>query len=99
MIIKITGYEFLKDTIESSIVLSINNNDNTILYNLKYPSNPLVDCEILSLNNKKIQVVLNKLTRIIRDEEYSDKTLNSLKNFKSWLINCSVNFEVLIISN
>jgi hypothetical protein len=99
MIIKITGYEFLKDTIESSIILSINNNDNTMLYNLKYPSNPLVDCEILSLNNKKIQVVLNKLTRIIRDEEYSDKTLNSLKKFKSWLINCSVNFEVLIISN
>jgi hypothetical protein len=97
MIIKITGYEFLKDTIESSIIVSIN--DNLVFYNLKYPSNPLVDCVILSLNNKKIQVVLNKLTRIIRDEEYSDQTLNSLKNFKSWLIDYSVNFEVLIISN
>lgn len=98
MIIKITGYEFLKDTIESSIILSINNNDNIMLYNLIYPSNPIVDCEILSLNNKNIQFVLNKLTRIIQDEEYSDKTLISLKKLKSWLFDYSINFEVLIIS-
>lgn len=44
---------------------------------LKYPSNPLLDVEILKFHNKSLQYILSRLSVIIKKNHY-DKNINDI---------------------
>jgi len=58
MILKIKGYEFLEKIVKSSYIFEISYEKITMFYNLIIPTNPLVECEILSFHDKSIQKIL-----------------------------------------
>ena len=78
---KILKYEYKKETVESYFKISINNND----YELVYPSNPLVDVDILKLNNMEISTVIHKLNKI-KNDTLSIKTKSSFELFLTNII-------------
>lgn len=73
---KILKYEYKKETIESYFKISINNNN----YELVYPSNPLVDVDVLKLNNMELSTVIHKLNKI-KNDTLSIKTKSSFELF------------------
>lgn len=73
---KILKYEYKKDTIESYFKINVGNNN----YELVYPSNPLVDVDILKLNNMEISTVIYKLNKI-KNDTLSIKTKSSFELF------------------
>jgi hypothetical protein len=96
MIIKIKSYKIIKNLVLSCIKLSINYCNNEIIFELKIPNNPLVDCDILSFHNLEITEVSNKLFKIIENKEYSMNTLIELRKLFMWLTsnNISLNNEI-----
>lgn len=76
LVCKITKYELLKETVESSVYIDIlNNNSKVASYNLKYPSNPFLDIDILKFNDTNLNDVLKKIKKILKNKKYSHKSL------------------------
>ena len=76
LVCKITKYELLKDTVESSVSIEIwNTNTKIASYNLKYPSNPFMDIDILKFNEAHLNDVLKKTKKILKNKKYSHKSL------------------------
>lgn len=82
MKLKILKYKLLNNTVESSFMFCIKNNNKTNNeFNLKVPSSPLIDIEILNLNDLSCEDVINKINDIIKKNYYSFKTNLALQNF------------------
>ena len=83
----ISSYQLLKESVESEFKLTFNIIQNSgICYNLKYPSNPILDCEIINLHDQPLQQVVIKLLKIIEEDEFGISTRIELIQFKNWII-------------
>jgi len=90
---KIFMFEILKDVIQTKIVFEVNEK----YFQIMIPTNPLVEIDLLKLNNYNINFVKNNLEKIINKKIYSYKTNLELTNLLNWLntINISlVNIDV-----
>lgn len=86
-------FEILKDVIQTKIVFEVNEK----YFQIMIPTNPLVEIDLLKLNNYNINFVKNNLEKIINKKIYSYKTNLELTNLLNWLntINISlVNIDV-----
>jgi len=86
---KIIKYNILNETVESSFVFQLyikNESNQNCIYNLKLPSNPLVDIDILHLHGTDIYTTIDRIKYIINKKRYSYKTNNALKLFLNWLV-------------
>lgn len=87
MSLLIKNYNLLKDTIESEFVLTFNLiQDYGIEYILKFPSNPILDCQLVNLDNQPINIVVLKILNLIEEDEYGINTRIELIKFKNWII-------------
>ena len=76
LVCKITKYELLIDTVESSVSIEIwNTNTKIASYNLKYQSNPFMDIDILKFNDAHLNEVLKKTKKILKNKKYSHESL------------------------
>lgn len=83
----ISSYQLLKESVESEFKLTFNIIQNSgICYTLKYPSNPILDCEIINLHEQPLQQVVIKLLKIIEEDEFGISTRIELIQFKNWII-------------
>ena len=95
--LEIIKYELIEQTVKSSFTFRLINNNSIKIYILEIPSNPLVDIDILHLNNKHLVDIINKLNKIIKNGDYSYKTSLSLQKFLDWIIkNINSNNELII---
>ena len=86
---KIIEYKILNDTVESFFKFQVfyrNNSTNDCIYNLKIPSNPLVDIDILNLHEKDTTDVLERIKYLVNKKRYSYKTNLALELFITWLL-------------
>ena len=78
---KIFMFEILKDVIQTKIVFEVNEK----YFQIMIPTNPLVEIDLLKLNNNNINFVKNNLEKIINKKIYSYKTNLELINLLNWL--------------
>ena len=65
MSLTILEYNMLKETVESDFKISLSFVNNTSLYfNLKYPTNPILDCQIVNLDNQELNKVVFKINSL-----------------------------------
>ena len=85
--LKINKYNIDNKTVESCFIFEIKNlsNNNNLIYNLKLPSNPLVDIEILQLQELSFEDKIGKLKMFVKKKEFSYKTGESLSKFILWI--------------
>lgn len=85
--LKIIKYEIDKNTFESILHFEMinNTNNNSKDYDLKYPTNPILDIEIIQSQNLSYDEQMRKFKNIIKKKEYSYKTIESLKKFINWV--------------
>jgi hypothetical protein len=82
----ISGYNLVKESVESEFKITIDifkNND--IHFLLKYPSNPILDCIIINLHELPLQQIILKIHKLIEEEEFGISTRIQLVQFKSWI--------------
>ncbi len=88
-IIKILNYTLIKETLESSFSIMVTIKKDKYVYELKYPSNPIIDCYFINYNNKSIENVINfiDLELIIPLEKDNDnlQLISKFNDFKEWL--------------
>lgn len=83
----ISEYNLLKQTVESEFKITLDIFKNTdITFNLKYPSNPILDCQIINLHEESLQIVIQNLNKIIEEDEYGIISRVQLIQLRSWLI-------------
>ena len=83
----ISSYQLLKESVESEFKLTFNIIQNTgVNYTLKYPSNPILDCEIINFHDQPLQQVVIKLLKLIEEDEFGISTRIELIQFKNWII-------------
>lgn len=83
----ITKYNLLKQTVESEFNCTLDIFKNTgINFVLKYPSNPILDCQIIDLHEEPITNVIANLNRIINEDEYGINSRVQLIQFRSWIL-------------
>ena len=87
MILKIKGYAQVYSSVESHFIFIMEINGISIEYNLKIPTNPLVECDLLKLHEKEINKVREVIINIISKKKYSNKTILKLLEFKTWIEN------------
>jgi len=81
----ISNYQLVKDSVESEFKITFNifkNND--IHFVLKYPSNPILDCQIINLHEQPIQHVIIRIHKLIEDDEFGISSRIQLIQFKNW---------------
>ena len=81
----ISNYQLVKDSVESEFKITFNifkNND--IHFVLKYPSNPILDCQIINLHEQPIQLVIIRIHKLIEDDEFGISSRIQLIQFKNW---------------
>ena len=97
--IKILKYILLNETLESSFLIKYKKNtkySNNALcfYELKYPTNPIIDSNIIKLDSKNLSDIINSLNIYKKDFELLDKSNKvetidhlylNLKKFYIWL--------------
>ena len=85
--LKINKYNIDNKTVESCFIFEIKNlnNNNNLIYNLKLPSNPLVDIEILELQELSFEDKITKLKMLVKKKEFSYKTSESINKFILWI--------------
>ena len=83
--LNITKYFLDKETFESCFIFEYKINKDLYIYNLKYPSNPLIDIEILKLVELDFSFKIDKLKKIIKGKEYSFKSIKLLTDFILWI--------------
>lgn len=87
MSLQILEYSLVKESVESQFNLTINIlKENGINYILKYPSNPILDCQIVNLNEENLNTVILKILNLIEEDEYGITTRVELIKFKNWII-------------
>lgn len=91
-ILKLDNFLFLDNT-ETLIIFKIINSYNEIhsIKKITYQSNPLLDVELLNLRNKDLIYVIKKLHKIIINQEYKNKFITPLLQFKNELVNDFLN--------
>tara|TARA_E500000178_G_scaffold353426_2_gene419328 strand:+ start:468 stop:824 length:357 start_codon:yes stop_codon:yes gene_type:complete len=99
--LKILNYTLNKDTLESTFSIIIDTKKQKFVYELKYPTNPIIDCYFVNLNNKSIKSVIdfiNKELMISLDKSYNYKLiLEKLNEFKNWL--SEINSNLINLQN
>lgn len=85
--LNIINYTIDESTIESCFIFSLRLDKNLFNYKLNLPSNPVLDIEILRLTELEFNEKILKLKKIIKNKEYSFKSLKSLTKFVMWLNN------------
>tara|TARA_B100000900_G_C20392961_1_gene639399 strand:+ start:339 stop:650 length:312 start_codon:yes stop_codon:yes gene_type:complete len=94
----ISSYQLLKESVESEFKITFDifkNND--IQFVLKYPSNPILDCQIINLHEQPIQQAIIKIHKLIEEDEFgisSRVQLIQLKNWISKIINLTTSSNV-----
>ena len=87
MSLVIKSYNLLKDTIESEFKLTFNLiQESGVEYILKFPSNPILDCQVINLDSQPINIVVLKILNLIEEDEYGINTRIELIKFKNWII-------------
>lgn len=82
----ISNYNLLKDSVESEFTISFNMIENqNIKYILKYPSNPILDCQIINLHEKPIELAIQKIILLIEEDEFGLQSRIELIQFKNWI--------------
>lgn len=85
MSLNISSYQLIKESVESKFDLSINIFENNLKYELKYPSNPILDCQIINFHQIPIKDVVEKLLNLIKEDEFGISTRIELIQFKNWI--------------
>ena len=85
MSLNISSYQLIKESVESKFDLSINIFENNLKYELKYPSNPILDCQIINFHQIPIKDVVEKLLNLINEDEFGISTRIELIQFKNWI--------------
>ena len=85
MSLNISSYQLIKESVESKFDLSINIFENNLKYELKYPSNPILDCQIINFHQNPIKDVVVKLLNLIKEDEFGISTRIELIQFKNWI--------------
>tara|TARA_B100001248_G_C27396564_1_gene465997 strand:+ start:2890 stop:3246 length:357 start_codon:yes stop_codon:yes gene_type:complete len=97
--LKILNYTLNKDTLESTFSIIIDAKKQKFVYELKYPTNPIIDCYFINLNNKSIKSVIDfikKELQIPLEKSYNYKLiLEKLNEFKNWLNEINSNLTSL----
>ena len=63
------------------------NDKNNLVFKLSYPSNPVLDVELMTLHEKSINQAIPILSNYIRKNGYPNNVMNKLKNFLEWILN------------
>lgn len=83
----ISEYNLLKQTVESDFKITLDIFKNTdIGFNLKYPSNPILDCQIVNLHEEPLQVVIQNLNKLIQEDEYGIVSRVQLMQLRAWIL-------------
>ena len=88
--ISILNYTLIKESLESTFSILVNSKKNKFIYELKYPSNPIIDCYFVNLNNKSLNSIIKFIDKeallpLDKSVNYS-QILEKLKDFKNWLL-------------
>ena len=67
--LKILKYSIKEDTIESSFSFTLIFNNNNYNYELNLPSNPILDIEILKLNELDFNTKVIKLKKLVKNQD------------------------------
>jgi hypothetical protein len=95
--LKIIKYNFNKDEIITEITFELSFDINKVLYILVIPTNPLCEIELLNLNKKPINNIIDKLFLLIKNNNYGYKTTDNLKKLFMWIkINMNSNYNLEI---
>ena len=98
MKLKILKYKLLNNTVESSFLFCIKTNSKIENeFNLKVPSSPLIDIDILNLNDLPCEDGIKKIDDIIKKDYYSFKTNLALKNFLNFITSYISNQNNILI--
>lgn len=84
--LKIIKYEFDENEVTSNFTFELTIEQNSILYIVSIPTDPICDIEILKLNKKSIEQIINKLFYIIKNKEFNYKANESIKKLYSWIM-------------
>lgn len=86
-VLKLEKYIYLEDKTESLIIFKIYNSHKFIkLKKIFYECNPLLDVELLNLHNFKLIDAIYKIQKIISKDEYKNKFIKPLTEFRNELI-------------
>lgn len=86
MSLVILDYKLVKESVESKFDFAINIlKDNSLVYSLKYPSNPILDCQIVNLNEQNLNNVILKIIELVDQDEFGITTRIELIKFKNWM--------------
>ena len=85
MELKLIEYSINKNTVQSNFIFNFKNNNNSEMYKLETPLNPLLDIEILQLGELDFKNKIQKIKDLINNKEYSYKATISLTNFITWI--------------
>ena len=86
MSIIIKSYNFVKETFESEYLITVDLlKDTKIAFNLKVPTNPILDNMIINLNNEPIIIGLNRIQDLILEDDFGYTSRIELIKFISWL--------------
>lgn len=111
LFLKISNFQSLDEEIESLFLIEIKTDNNTMgekhkcfsptldLYKLRYSSNPILDVEIIKLNNVELGNVLKRLNKMIIKKEFPNYILKEIINFKNYLISNFFHSETKASSN
>ena len=102
--ITILKYILLSETLESSFLIKYKKNTNDsnnvfYFYELKYPTNPIIDSNIIKLDSKNLSDVINSLNIYKSDFDLLLKCMSNLllKYILTYCLNvCELNVHILI---
>jgi len=82
----ISNYRLLRETIESEYKITFDVFKNCdIHFILRYPSNPILDCQVVNLHEESIRVVLTKIQNLIEEDEFGIVCRIQLIQFRDWI--------------
>ena len=83
----ISEYNLLKQTVESEFKITLDILKNTcISFTLKYPSNPILDCQIVNLHEEPLKTVIQNLNKLIEEDEYGIISRVQLIQLRGWIL-------------
>lgn len=86
-IVKLDKYLYLENEISSLVIYKIFlNNDIVGINKISYECNPILDVELLNLNDIKLIDMIKKLHKIIINKQFKNKFLTPINNFKKELL-------------
>lgn len=86
-IVKLDRYIFLKDETKSLIIFKIFlNNDIVAIKKISYECHPILDVELLNLNDITLLDMIKKLHKIVINKQFKNRFLTCINNFKKNLL-------------